>query len=173
MRAGAEGWGPLGDHRRVPGWEGRMRAAPWLGWGEGTGLGWAGTEQGRGLPQGPTRLGTGKQRARKHSGLETCSTQMARSSRCVRAAGGSFRHLWWDRRSSSHSCPLHRGHCSGGRVPRLGLPPEAFPGRVHGKGWLGRPRGVPGAGHQQCVTSIRTLGTGGQGHTAAAAPSQD
>lgn len=48
MRAGAEGWGPLGDHRRVPGWEGRMRAALWLGWGEGTGLGWAGTEQGRG-----------------------------------------------------------------------------------------------------------------------------
>lgn len=48
VRAGAEGWGPLGDHRRVPGWEGWMRAAPWLGWGEGTGLGWAGTEQGRG-----------------------------------------------------------------------------------------------------------------------------
>lgn len=39
--------------------------------------------------------------------------------------------------------PLHGGH-----VPRLGLPPEAFPGRVHGKGRLGRPRGASGAGHR-------------------------
>lgn len=62
-------------------------------------------EQGRGLPQGPMWLGTGKQRAWKDSGLATCSTQRARSRRCMRATGRLHQAPWWDACSSGRSRP--------------------------------------------------------------------
>lgn len=80
--------------------------------------------------------------------------------------GGSSRHLWWDR-ALQRSRPPARGHRPGGHVPNWAPASKAFPEPcARGAGASGG-QGASGAGHQQCVTFARTLGTGGQDHMAA------
>lgn len=112
-----------------------------------------GQSRGGVFPRGPRGLELG---SREPGNTQVWGPVQRRWQEAVDACGplgGSSRHLWWDRRSSGRSCPLHGGHRPGGHIPKLGLPPEAFPGRVHGNGCLGRPRGASG----QDTSSVRRL----------------